>query len=193
MTTRIRMTSAEFLALPETMQRMELIDGELIIHAELEMSPAPVAEHQRCVWRAGRVVEDTMPGGEFLIAPFDVYLDDDITVQPDLLWLAAESLDKLIEGKMVRGAPDLIIEVLSPGTAHLDRGRKFQLYEQYGVREYWLIDPGGRYVEVYRHNGEKFDRLGAFIAGKPFTSVVLNSASIDPAAFFGDTQPTGGA
>jgi Uma2 family endonuclease len=83
--------------------------------------------------------------------------------------------------------------VLSPGTAHLDRGRKFQLYKQYGVREYWLIDPGGRYVEVYRHNGEKFDRLGVFIAGKPFTSVVLNSASIDPAAFFGDTQPTGGA
>jgi Uma2 family endonuclease len=180
------MTSAEFLALPETMARMELIDGEVIIHAELDMSPAPAADHQRGVRRSTRVIETVMSGGEVFFAPFDVRLDAQTTLQPDVFWLAPASLERLGDGGYLDGAPDLVVEVLSPGTTHLDRGRKFKLYEQYGVREYWLVDMQSRYVEVYRRAGEKFERLGAFAPGEIFTSAVLDDAQIDPAAFFSD-------
>lgn len=68
------------------------------------------------------------------------------------------------------GAPDLVVEVLSPSTAHKDRGVKFDLYEKHGVREYWLVDPEGRYVEVYRREGERFDRAGVFAAGQSWAA-----------------------
>jgi Uma2 family endonuclease len=171
------MTAEEFLALPETNERIELIDGEVIV------SPAPELNHQDTVGAASLFLSALPVEGKVYLAPTDVHLDTGIVVQPDLVWIAAESLCQPVEGKYLRGAPDLIIEVLSPGTAVRDRGRKFDLYEAYGVREYWLVDPAGRYVEVYRRNETKFERVGLFSAGKSLTSVVLNTA-VDPAVCF---------
>ncbi len=62
----------------------------------------------------------------------------------------------------MQGAPDLVVEIVSPASGRKDRKQKFALYERYGVREYWIVDPDEQVVEIYRHNGEHFVRIGAF-------------------------------
>ncbi|MEO0563414.1 MAG: Uma2 family endonuclease, partial [Chloroflexota bacterium] len=74
------------------------------------------------------------------------------------------------------GAPDLVIEVLSPSTAARDRGVKFDHYETAGVREYWLIDPMGLFVEVYTLKDGTFERAGLYERGVSFQSAVLGKA-----------------
>ncbi len=91
----------------------------------------------------------------------------------------ADSRCRLGEDGCRYGAPDLVVEVLSPSTAHKDRGVKFDLYEKHGVREYWLLDPEGRYAEVYRRERERFDRVGVFGPGQSWASGVLGGVSID--------------
>lgn len=77
--------------------------------------------------------------------------------------------------KTLQGPPELIIEVLSPGTARArqDRGRKFKLYERFGVKEYWMIDPTGEYAEIWFLEGDRFVRLGVFGPEDTFNSPLL--------------------
>jgi Uma2 family endonuclease len=79
-----------------------------------------------------------------------------------------------------------VIEVLSPSTESNDRGNKFQTYQKYGVREYWLVNPEARFVEVYRHEAGKFERQGVFKPEQPFVSAVLGGATIHPQPWFGE-------
>jgi len=134
-------------------QRWELIDGEA--HC---MSPAPSLTHQRISMNLSGIFSTYLkdkPCRAFA-APFDVRLpdypeqaDDEIetVVQPDLVVICDHS--KLDE-KGCRGAPDLVVEILSPGTAHRDLRKKFEIYERHGVREYWLVQPTDRTVMVFR-------------------------------------------
>lgn len=173
---RIRMTPAEFRQLPETNEPTELIYGELIV------SPTPVNNYQADVGEIHfflKQLEKQKPDmGQVVVSPMDVWLDEHC-VQPDVFWVSKpESRCKLGEDGYWYGAPDLVVEVLSPSTAHKDRGVKFDLYQQYGVREYWLADPDGQYIEVFRLENGKFERLGAFGIGQSFTSVVLSGITI---------------
>ena len=80
-----------------------------------------------------------------------------------MFWVSgADSLCKLGADDYWHGAPDLVVEVLSPSTALRDHGVKFGLYEQHGTREYWLIDPAAEFVEVFRRENDAFVRFGAF-------------------------------
>src|SRR5688500_18236351 len=109
-----KMTASEFLTLPVSNQFHELIHGEEI------MSPSPTGEHQRVLLRLARLLQDVIPNGEILIAPIDVYLDEENVVQPDILWLSAGSVARWVEDKYIQGAPDLVVEIFSPGTARRD-------------------------------------------------------------------------
>ncbi len=170
--TTIRMTIEEFRALPESNRFEELIDGELIV------SPTPKHPHQKQVFVAAKVIETLADGGEVVIAPMDVYLDEDI-VEPDVFWVSgANSKCKLGSDGYWYGAPDLVVEVLSPSTAGRDRGKKFELYQKYGVREYWLIDTDAKFIEVYVLAGEKFVRRGLFTKDT-FVSSVLSGKPVD--------------
>ena len=127
-------------------KRYELLSGDLV------MTPAPDLEHQRVQLRLGRrlaqfIEEQAL--GELFIAPCDVVLSDTDVVQPDLLFVARERGHLLSGGANVRGAPDLVIEILSPATADPDRGYKRALYASYGVAEYWLVDPAARTIWIH--------------------------------------------
>lgn len=168
-----RMTLAEFKALPETTTPTELIRGELIV------SPSPRNKHQDSVFGTAKVIDQRKPDGRVVIAPMDVYLDGDNVLQPDVFWASADGMCKLGEDDYWYGAPDLVVEVISPTSAARDRGDQFDIYEASGVREYWLIDPEGRYIEVYTRVDNRFTRQGLYMPGQTFTSNVLGGASIE--------------
>ena len=176
--TRTRMTLDEFRALPESLDHIELIDGELI------MSPAPKQPHQDATGDT-YVVLKKLPKGKAVVSPMDVYLDDETVVQPDVFWVSgADSRCKLGADGYWHGAPDLLVEVLSPTTALRDHGVKFDLYERHGTREYWLLDPDGEFVEVFRRQQEAFVRLGVFGRGDSFALGVLPDVTISVSDLF---------
>jgi Uma2 family endonuclease len=120
-----------------------------------------------------------------VISPMDVHLDDENVVQPDVFWVSgADSLCKLGEDGHWHGAPDLVVEVLSPSTALRDHGVKFALYERFGTREYWLIDPEGEFVEVFHREGEIFRRFGVFGREDVFALSVLLDVTVQVSALF---------
>ena len=120
-------------------------------------SPSPSRKHQAVSLRFQLLLVDAVlrPGlGEVYDAPFDVKLREDTVYQPDLLVVLREHADRLRETH-VEGAPDLIVEILSPSTAHLDLWQKRYDYAHAGVREYWIADPDTRRVELYVLEGER--------------------------------------
>jgi Uma2 family endonuclease len=144
-------TYGEYLTWPDEL-RYELIDGRAYA-----MSPAPTRQHQAIVGELFSQVANALHGrpSRVYLAPFDVRLprgaeaDDDVdtVVQPDIVVFCDRSR---LDERGARGAPDWIIEVLSPGTASHDQLLKRDLYERHGVAEYWLVHPGDRLVTVYR-------------------------------------------
>lgn len=176
---RTRMTAEEYLALPETTQRMDLIDGKVIV------SPSPIQAHQTAVHRTARHIEDLAPNGMIVVSPMDLRLDDKNVPQPDVFWVSDTNTNcHLIDGKYWQGPPDLLVEVLSPSTAYRDYGDKFQLYERSGVLEYWIEDAVSRFVQVYALENGKYVRLGAFGPGETFTSAALG-VEVDVNKLFG--------
>jgi Uma2 family endonuclease len=176
--TRTRMTLDEFKSLPESLDHIELIAGELV------MSPTPKYKHQNIVGN-GFVRLKQLPEGTAVISPMDVYLDDENVVQPDVFWVSgAESLCKLGADGYWHDAPDLVIEILSPSTAKRDHGVKFELYQRFGTREYWLIDPEAEFIEVFRREGTAFVRFGVFGCEDSFTLDVLPNVLIQVSTLF---------
>lgn len=176
---RTRMTFAEYSALPEINQIVELIDGEVV------MNP-PLFRHQKTLLEIIASLLPLRQSGSLCIAPSGLHLDDANSFEPDLFWVSAGSQTCFLEadGRYWRGAPDLVVEVLSPSTAYDDRGIKFDRYQAIGVREYWIVDPEALFVEVYTHDGVRFERKGVFKAGQSFTCAALQGAAVDPADWF---------
>jgi Uma2 family endonuclease len=139
------LTYQDLQAFPEDNLRRELIDGELIVTA------APATRHQRVVaklvLRLGTYCEER--GGEVLPAPFDVYFSETNVVEPDVVYVRAENRDRF-EKRFFRSAPDVVVEVSSPSTRRLELIRKRELYERFGVPEYWFVDLDAERIEAYR-------------------------------------------
>jgi|APTNR8051073442_1049403.scaffolds.fasta_scaffold22330_2 Uma2 family endonuclease len=154
-----RCTYADYLQWPED-TRYELIDGEAFL-----MSPAPLVEHQEVAGEVYRQLANQLDGKPCrpFIAPVDVRLprkDEtdaaiDTVVQPDVLVVCDPSK---IDRRGVRGAPDWLLEVLSPSTAAHDQIAKRRTYERAGVREYWLVHPGDRTLTVYVLDNGQYGR-----------------------------------
>jgi len=149
-----RYTYADYCTWDDS-ERWELIEG--IPYA---MSPAPSQHHQEISGELHLQLATFLKGKPCKVfhAPFDVRLnvddEDDTVVQPDLLVVCDHSK---LDGKCCRGAPDLVIEILSPSTARHDRMVKMQQYQQAGVREYWIVDPDTKTVQVcILENGRYF-------------------------------------
>lgn len=129
--------------LPESNQPCELWDGELI------MSPTPSFFHQKIAFRFQRALQDWVAAhglGEVVGAPLDMVLSPRRVAQPDVIFIAKERLN--IIQRVVMGPGDLVAEVISPGGRTRDRIEKRDLYEQHGVKEYWIIDPEAETVDV---------------------------------------------
>ena len=137
-------TYAELVAeMPETNQPCELWDGQLV------MSPAPSFFHQEIALRFYRLLYDWASShrlGKVIASPIDMVLSPHRAVQPDVAFVAKERLD--IIQHAIMGPVDLVAEVISLGGRNRDRIEKRDLYEQYGIKEYWIIDPEAETVEV---------------------------------------------
>jgi Uma2 family endonuclease len=177
--TKTRVTFEDYAGTPETNQIIELIDGEIIA------SP-PLDKHQRVLIQVVWTVHPFMKQGHPCLVPSGLHFDQSNSFEPDLFWISPENTQCFLEdnGRYWHGAPDLVIEVLSPSTASNDRGIKFETYQKYGVREYWLVDPDAQFTEVYRYAEGKFERHSVFKPNQPFISVVLGGATIDTQAWF---------
>ena len=137
-------TVDDFLQLEESNLPCELINGELF------MSPAPTLTHQVVLSNLNDIVKTyaRKSGGMAMFSPVDVYLDKKNVFQPDLLYVAKENLG-IISEKGLDAAPDLAVEIISPSNAFKDRNQKRRLYQKFGVKEYWIIDPGNKTIEIY--------------------------------------------
>jgi Uma2 family endonuclease len=129
-----------------------------IINNTLVMSPAPTDPHQEILMKiSGRLFHfiDTKDIGELRVAPYDVYIDDENVYQPDIVFIAKEN-KHLIKEKGLFGVPDLVVEILSPGTKKYDLGPKKDVYERTGVKEYWAVDPLSKEVIFYQLHDDGF-------------------------------------
>ena len=154
-------TLEDYLALPEG-TRVELIDGVFFDMA------APTGLHQRLIlkiaWCFEAFIEENGGSCVTLIAPFDVQLfnDNKTCVQPDILVVCDR--DQL-RSERLSGAPDFVVEVLSPSTKRKDISEKKAAYEKFGVREYWIIDPKAESIEAYILHEGKFELDGVYHRG----------------------------
>lgn len=173
-------TYDELQRLPDDGNRYEIIDGELYV------TPSPRRSHQDVLGTLYYLMRDFLerhPVGKCTISPFDVILGPATVVVPDLVFVSTERL-AISEERGMTAAPDLVVEVLSDSTWRRDFGVKFRLYESRGVREYWIIDPDERRVEIHvLESGALVKKLEAS-AGEIASPVVLPGLQVPLARLF---------
>ena len=176
---KLKLTYEDYASLPDD-ERRELIDGELL------PMPSPKEIHQRLLLLLGArwlwfVLERGL--GAVYTAPFDVILSATNVVQPDLIFVSSARAHIITEDN-IRGAPDLLVEILSPSTAGYDRTTKRELYARYGVPEYWLIDPYAKIVTVLTLGVDGYDTYAVFGEGDILTSPTLAGFALNLSELF---------
>jgi Uma2 family endonuclease len=168
------LTYEDYLALPADGRRYQIVEGAL------DVTPAPTTTHQKVSAR----LEHAMIGhveahglGLVLYAPVDVVLDEQNVVQPDVVFVARARLP-IVEEAKIAGPPDLVVEILSPSTARMDRGVKSTVYARCGVAWYWLVDPTAKLVEEYRLEGRGYTLLGRLGVEETFTPALFPGFSL---------------
>jgi Uma2 family endonuclease len=144
---RHRWTYSDLVALPDDQLRHELIDGEHFV------SPSPTTTHQEISKRLFRTLDAFVERhhlGEVLYAPFDIKLSAWTVLVPDLVFFTAARFTDVVNEKHATAAPDLVVEILSPGTRRRDLGRKRAVYDREGVGEYWIVDPDAQTITALR-------------------------------------------
>jgi Uma2 family endonuclease len=178
-----KLTYEDYLLIPEDGKRHEIIDGEHYVSA------APFIRHQRVVQRLGLRLGNYVeahPVGEILPAPTDVILSPHDIVEPDLLFISNER-SAIVEEKNIQGAPDLVVEIHSGSSRRIDRGVKKQAYEQWGVLEYWMLDPERKEAEVWERTAEGLLRQRALLSKDDvLTTRLLPGLEISLAEIFRD-------
>ncbi len=169
----VRQTYKDYCATPDD-ERYELINGRLM------MVPAPNTKHQEILGRLylelGRFNREHGLGKVY-VAPYDVYLSDTDVVQPDLLFIS-RAREHIVTEQNVRGAPDLVIEILSPSTAEKDLGEKRDLYERHGVLEYWIVDPVAETVAVHRQGDGRLELAETLGRGDTLRTALLDGLQL---------------
>lgn len=173
-------TYADYLLTPED-TRYELIEGELI------MAAAPSIAHQRVARDFGAVLWPFVRDnnlGEVFYAPTDVYFSETNVLQPDLLFVSA-ARTRIITDANIQGAPDLVIEIASPSTKDEDRTRKQEIYERFGVPEYWWVHPIYQTVEPLRLENGRFMSMGVYGPTDTLATPLLPGLVINLSEIFG--------
>ena len=185
---------ADYLTWPGE-ERWELINGEAWDmsygcigeqQACLRPAPAPTTKHQRISMDLSREISIFLKGKscQVFAAPFDVRFTKDekqqdqdifITLQPDLSVICDKSK---IDEKGCLGSPDLIVEILSPSTGYKDETQKLSIYEDYGVKEYWIVNPDRNTIQIFIHNGQDFDKPAYYKGDDEIRSSVLKGFQV---------------
>jgi Uma2 family endonuclease len=164
-----KLTYADYELFPDDGLRHEIIDGEHYVTA------SPITRHQRISLRLLYLLQsylETHAIGEVFHAPFDVLLSEIDIVVPDLVYLSKDRA-RFLTAKNLQGPPELVVEILSPSTRPRDERLKRDLYERVGVDEYWLVDPDGDTIVVYRRAGNAFEQPVRYTKGQVLTTPLL--------------------
>ena len=174
-------TYENYLGLPEDGNRYEIINGVLY------MAPSPSFFHQEINLTIGSILHRHIKEaglGRVVTAPSDVRLvAGGAVVQPDVLVVLNAHLDRITENG-ITGAPDLVVEITSPGTASYDRYEKRMAYENAGVTEYWIVDPSSRTIEVFLLKEGVYESQGVFREKAKLPSVVAQDLAVPVEQFF---------
>jgi len=181
----VKLTYDDFLLFPDDGKRHELIDGEHYV------TPSPSRKHQAIAWNLTVIIGtylEAHPIGRAFAAPFDVLFSDFDVVEPDLLYISNARGDEILTTQHVRGAPNLVVEIGSPGTRKRDETIKRKLYERSGVEEYWIIDPELETIAVYRQVGDGYQRVSelALERNDTLTTSLLHGLAMPLARIFQD-------
>lgn len=174
-----KLTYADYCNTPDD-ERWELLYGELT------MAPSPTTAHQTVLFNLARVLADfaeLASLGQVFVAPFDVVLSDTNVVQPDIVFISRDRIQMLTEAN-IRGAPDLVVEVLSPATASRDWRVKLDLYAEHGVQEYWVVDPDGQRVWLMSRVDNKLTEVANYGPSDAMTSPTLTGFAPDLSQVF---------
>ena len=179
-----KFTYKDRLTWPED-ERWELIDGKAY-----DMTPAPTTRHQQIVVNFGALLREKLKGGpcRVFIAPTDVVLSENDVVQPDVFAVCDKNK---ITAANIQGAPDLIVEVLSPATSIKDKREKKSLYERLGVRECIIAYPEDMFIERYRLMNGKLSEPDAAGAQETLTLAFVEGVEIPLWEVFEILPPTG--
>ena len=189
MSTEVRFNSADLALMPDDGKRYEVIEGDLYV------SRQPSSEHQYTCGKLGYFLEDwnqTTGAGLVLPAPGLVFAEDD-DVAPDLIWISKGLYAKAVDpaGHLTL-APELVIEVLSPGKPNEDRDRraKLKLYSRRGVLEYWIVSWMMQFIEVYRREKAQLLLVNTLYAEDTLDSLLLPGFSCQVSHLFFSMTPT---
>lgn len=172
--TSIKYTYNDYAAIDDD-KRYELIEGELY------MVPSPNFYHQSISINISQALKKFVKEnnlGIVLYAPFDVVLSETDVLQPDILFLSRDRMS-LITNKNLKGAPDLVVEILSSSTMERDRLVKKRLYMEHGVKEFWIVDPDKKRVEVLVLKEGGFETIGIYFMDDELTSPLLKEFRLD--------------
>ena len=175
----VKFTIQDYMNTPPY-KRYQLLNGELVL------APAPNDRHQRISIRLivalyTFVFQNRL--GEIRAAPYDVILAEDAVVQPDILFVSNNRIE-LINDANCKGAPDLVVEILSESTAHVDQGYKRELYGRSEVLEYWMVHPDARLVEILTLNDKELAPAAHFHSGETLVSPLLPGLAINLTSIF---------
>ncbi len=170
----------DLVGFPDDGNRYEIIGGKLVV------SPSPTYRHQQVSFRLSLVLGEYIAAhgnAQAVAAPMDVHLSPNDVVQPDLLVVLAERAD-IIHDRGIMGAPDLVIEILSPSSTRTDYLTKSKLYERFGVPEYWIVDPDSETVSVQTLEDDRYVLTGDYVRGDTLHSTVLDGFEFELAKIF---------
>ncbi len=173
MNTALRFTYQDYLQLSED-RRYEIVDGDLY------MVPAPIPYHQKVSRNLEFQLHQYVLAhnlGEVFYAPCDVLLSETDVVQPDILFISKNRIS-IIKEINIQGAPDLVVEILSPASEKRDRGAKQKLYARAGVTESWIVDPTAKTIEVFTLSETGYQRVNLFNHADTLCSTLLPGLSI---------------
>ncbi|SRR5216684_478410 len=177
----VKLTYDDFVLFPDDGLRHELIDGEHYV------TPSPNLKHQKVSGNLYLLIRSWLadhPVGRIFYAPLDVVISKHDVVEPDLLYVSHARAGVLTAANL-QGAPDLVIEIGSPGTRKRDETIKRRLYERSGVAEYWVVDPELDAIRVYRRTADGFARpaelsreAGDWLASALFPGLEISLARV---------------
>jgi Uma2 family endonuclease len=176
---KIVLTYEDYVLLPNDRNRYEILEGELTV------TPAPSTKHQTAsgnlfVLLAHYIKERDL--GKLFHAPIDLILESTSVLQPDLLFVS-KARQHIITERAIEGAPDLVVEILSPTTSRTDRVTKAQIYARHAVPAYWIVDPDQEAIEIYLLEADGY-RLAATLQGEtpmfapPFTDQKISARDV---------------
>jgi len=165
-------TEADYFRLPESNRIIELSEGRLII------SPSPTEQHQKIssnLYFLLKIYIREKKLGEVRYSPLDVRLYEGVVREPDIIFMGNEHLDRITDKW---GVPDLVVEILSEGTAKVDREDKYLEYQKAGVLEYWIVDPFNQNVDIYTLEHGNYSLFGKWGPGEIANSKLLDGFEV---------------